>query len=436
MSVSNLYIPNNETLYCKKLFADELEVSDVEIDNVIVNNATILTQVTTPHINSGTSAFNTVATIDLDAVNGTVVNLESTNATIDNLTINNNLTVPSLSTPFINCTNANVSNNLNVGNTATVNTLNVNTTVTAPNVNTNNITSPIGNISNLTSSVITAPSANLDNISGSNLSYTTGYIDQANGSNLSYGTGNIGDISGSNLTYDTGYIPTLSTQELTIYSALVSCPNATVDNLTVNNSFTANQLQTPDLRADYVRSYSVGKTTFQENVVVDTQINCPLIGVDNIQTNGTGSVNVINPLIAPTIQLSTVSGIPSTPLNFYYYDNTGTVTMSGAINPTNAAYKLTRIGNLVSLQLFSVPTAVCTNNASPIVISGIPSIVSPPIICRGLVSILNGATPFIGRWNLGGTTMQINAGLNPTDYWTLGNICSIAGGSWNFQWVL
>jgi len=267
MSLQNLSKKNNYELFCKKITVDEYEIDTIVVDNIVVDNATVLTQVTTPHINSGTSAFNTVATIDLDAVNGTI-------------------------------------ENLTVGNTATVNALNVNTTVTAPNIITNNISSPNGNISNLLSSVITAPSANLDNISGSNLS------------------------------------------------------------------------------------------------------------------------------------LSTVSGIPSTPLNFYYYDNTGTVTMSGAINSTSAAYRLTRIGKLVSFQLLSVPTATCTNNASPIVISGIPSIVSPPIICRGLVSILNGATPFIGRWNLGGTTMQINAGLSPTDYWTLGNICSIAGGSWNFQWVL
>lgn len=257
MSLQNLSKKNNYELFCKKITVDEYEIDTIVVDNIVVDNATVLTQVTTPHINSGTSAFNTVATIDLDAINGTI-------------------------------------ENLTVGNTATVNTLNVNTTVTAPNINTNNISSPNGNISNLSSSVITAP----------------------------------------------------------------------------------------------------------------------------------------------TIQLSTISGTPSTPLNFYYYDGTGTVTMSGAINPISAAYRLTRIGKLVSFQLLSVPTATCTNNASPIVISGIPSIVSPPIICRGLVSILNGATPFIGRWNLGGTTMQINAGLNPTDYWTLGNICSIAGGSWNFQWVL
>lgn len=63
-------------------------------------------------------------------------------------------------------------------------------------------------------------------------------------------------------------------------------------------------------------------------------------------------------------------------------------------------------------------------------------LLQPGSICRGLVSILNGATPLLGRWNLTLTTLTINSGLNATDFWTLGNACSIAGGTWNFQWVI
>ena len=298
MSIANLFIDNSFDLNCSNLnvknkFKSKIfEAEQFIIDQIEVNTALVNTSITTPHINSGTSVFNTVGTIDLDAVNGTIGTLDSNTATIDNLTINNSLTVPSLTTPTINCTNMNASNNITVGNTATINTLNV-----------------------------------------------------------------------------------------------------------------------------------------------DTQLNCPLIGVDTVQTNGTGSVTVINPLVAPTIQLSTISGTPSTPLNFYYYDNTGTVTVSGAINPSNVGFRVTRIGNSVSFQLNSFPTSTCTNGASALLFN-VPSIIASSVVCRGLVVVLNGATSIVARWILSGTSMTINAGLNPTDFWTVGNVCTIAGGTWNFQWVI
>ena len=96
---------------------------------------------------------------------------------------------------------------------------------------------------------------------------------------------------------------------------------------------------------------------------------------------------------------------------------------------------MTRIGNSVSFQLNSFPLTACTNNSLPLSFN-VPSVVASAVVCRGLVTILNGAASVIGRWNLGGTAMTINAGLTPTDFWTLGNECTIAGGTWNFQWVI
>ena len=98
-------------------------------------------------------------------------------------------------------------------------------------------------------------------------------------------------------------------------------------------------------------------------------------------------------------------------------------------------YKATRIGNSVSFQLNSFPLATCTNNASPLNIP-LPSILLPTSVSRGTVVILNGAALVVARWNIGGGIMTINAGLNVTDFWTLGNICTINGGTWNFQWVI
>lgn len=460
MSVQNLLKKNNYELFCKKITVDEYEIDTIVVDNIVVNNATVLTQVTTPHINSGTSVFNTVGTIDLDAVNGTIGTLDSNTATIDNLTVNNSLTVPSLTTPTINCTNMNASNNITVGNTATINTLNVNTTVTAPNVNTNNITSPNGNISGLTCSSINttninANTASLDNISGSNLSYTTGYIDQANGSNLSYGIGNIGDITGANLYYDVGYIPTLSTKELTIYSSLVSCPNATVDNLTVNNSFTAAQLQTPDLRADYVRSYSVGKTTFQENVVVDTQLNCPLIGADIIQTNGAGTITMANNVLGSNINLSgamtaantrtdTINTVAGTgtisifrPLSLpnilgtsglgYYTYTAGTLNVTGCFT-TTIDYYAVRVGNMITVHVrcFAATTNAVSTNI--MILTGFQSQYFPTIgTANGICLVNSGAGPVAGSYKFL-TSGQLNIyGNTAFGNFNTGLPCGLAG---------
>lgn len=392
MSLSNLLKDNNYDLYCNEINANFQNIDTVVVDNITINNAVVLGTVTTPHITSGTSLFNT----------------------IDTLTIN--------------------------AQTANIGT-------------------------------ITSSTASLDTISGTNLTYTNGNIDQLNGSNVQYGTGNITDITGSNLTYDTGYIPSLSTKELTITSAILSCPNANIDNLTINSTFTAPLFEAPDMHVDYIRSYSVGKTTFQENVVVDTQFNCPLVSTDVIQTNGSGNIALNNPVLgsdislssaltaptvrvnalstttgsgtitssnalaAPSITLSTITAVPSTPLNFYYFDSASTVVVSGAVNTINVTYKVVRIGNSVSFQLNSFPATVCTNNTLPITVT-LPSILQPGSICRGLVAILNGGVSTLGRWNLTGTTLTINSGLLPTDFWTLGNVCSIAGGTWNFQWII
>lgn len=474
MSLNNLLKENNYDLYCNEINANIQNIATVVVDNITINNAVVLNSVTTPHITSGTSIFNTIDTLTINSqtanigtinsqtINGLNITTEnlssqdftSDNASINNLTVNNSLIVPSLTTPNINC------DNINVSNSATINTLNVNTTITAPNISTNNITSPNGNISGLTCSNInttniTATNANLDTISGTNLTYTNGNIDQVNGSNLSYGTGNIGDIVGANLTYDTGYIPTLSTKELTIFSALVSCPNATVDNLTVNNSFTAAQLQTPDLRADYVRSYSVGKTTFQENVVVDTQLNCPLIGVDVIQTNGSGNVNFINnvtgsnitlsnALIAPNSRTDTIDTVSGSGfINFFrplslpnilgsqglaYYSYTaGTLNVTGCFT-TTVNYYAVRVGNIITIniQCFSPSTNAVSTNL--MLFTGFQSQYLPSLGTSTGICLVNSAAGAVAggyKFSTGGT-LNVCGNTNFGNF-TAGQPCGLAG---------
>lgn len=132
MSISSLFSDNQYDLYCdefrarimnvreqliaKKLNVEELEVLEYIIDNLEVNNAIVNNSVTTPHINSGTSAFNTVDTETMNAgtinvENGTIVNLNSTDANIQNLTVTGTIDIPDLTID-----NLNINNNLVVGN--------------------------------------------------------------------------------------------------------------------------------------------------------------------------------------------------------------------------------------------------------------------------------------------------------------------------------
>lgn len=409
MSLQNLLEKNNQELFCKKITVDEYEIDSLVVDSIVVENATVLTQVTTPHINSGTSVFNTVGTVNLDADNGTIENLT-------------------------------VVNNLSVGNTATINTLNVNTTVTAPNVNTNNITSPSGNISNLNSSTITASNANLDSISGSN---------------LSYGVGNIGEISGSILNYDTGYIDSSSTKRLEIFTELVACPTATIDNLTINSSFSAPLFEAPDMHVDFVRSYSAGKTTFQENVIVDTEINCPLIGANTIHGNGSSTINVINDVAAPNINLSgtitaansrtntinTVSGtgfincirplslpniLSSQGLAYYSY-NAGTLNVTGCIT-TTINYYAVRVGNMITvhLQCFVASTNAVSTNI--MILNGFQSQYFPALgTANGICLVNSAAGPVAGSYKfLTSGTLNIY-GTTGFGNFTTGQPCGLAG---------
>lgn len=525
MSIHNIYVANNETLYCKRLITDDIDIETLEINNIIVDNATVLTQVTTPHITSGTSLFNAIDTLTINAQTGNVgtINtqllnslniatenigtqtLTSVSASIDNLTVNNNLTVPSLTTPTVNCDNLNVANNINTFNqtvtgvltganasltningtnltyanglinnisgttldygqanlidatlsgnlsaananiddltatNATINALNVNTTLSAPTIISNNISSNSANIANLSASdisanSITAPTANLDSISGTNLNYVNGTIDQLNGGNVQYGTGNINDITGSTIQYSNGDIPTLSTKELTITSAILSCPNASIDNLTINNSLTAAEYAAPNMKVDYVQSFSVGKTTFTENVVVNTQFNCPVVSADTIQTNGSGNINCINPVLAPSLTLAPLFAVPSTPLSYYNY-TTGTVNVGAAISTVPVNYRAVRMGNLVSFQLSAFLASTCVVNFQPISIT-VPGIYTAGNSSRGLVAIRKGAATQMGSWKIAVGLLTIYSGLLQTDFWNIGEVCSIADDSWNFQWVV
>lgn len=132
MSVSNLFVPNNETIFCKRLVTDDLDLETLEIDNVIVKNATVLTQITTPNITSGTSLFNTVDTISLNAINGT----------IQNLNVPGSLTAASFNPSTIN------TNSLTVTGTSTLNNV-----VASGNITANSINSSTSVASTLTSTV-------------------------------------------------------------------------------------------------------------------------------------------------------------------------------------------------------------------------------------------------------------------------------------------
>lgn len=131
MSLQNLNKKNNYEFFCKKITVDEYEIDTITVDNINVNTATVLTEVTTPHINSGTSLFNTVVTSSLDAANGIILDLNSNAIECDNLTVNNTTISPTVRVDSLATTSG--SGNITSSNP-----------ITCANVNTNVINSTSG----------------------------------------------------------------------------------------------------------------------------------------------------------------------------------------------------------------------------------------------------------------------------------------------------
>ncbi len=166
MSVSNLFESNNQTIYCKKLFADNLDINNIEVNNVIVDNATVLAQVTTPHITSGTSLFNTIDTITINAattntsqinaqnINGLTITADNVNAAnssigtavINDLTINNSINATLIEAPVIKTDQIQSfsSGNIFLGNYTLGSDINLSSSIQTPSTRTNTITTTTG----------------------------------------------------------------------------------------------------------------------------------------------------------------------------------------------------------------------------------------------------------------------------------------------------
>lgn len=475
MSIHNILVPNQSTLYCKKLFCDDCEFQNVTIDHITVDNATVLTQVTTPHITSGTSLFNTIDTTTINALTGNM-------GTINSQTINS-----------LNITTENLSTQDFTANNATINDLSINNNLDVPTINTNNIISNNGTINNLTSNDI-----NCDNLTASNnISSPNGTINDFTSINSTINTLNVNTtltvptINSNDITSNTGNISTLTSSDINCVNLTASnninSLNGNIDNLIVNNSFSAPLFEAPEMHVDYVKSYSVGKTTFQENVVVDTQFNCPIVSADTIQTNGSGTVNIINDAIGTNLSLSgalksntlqTVSGsgnITSTnniiaPTYFatstvntplinngllpvsmntgitfpntnaggttnlkYYLQSTGSLTTSGAV-VTSLNYRATRIGGQVNVCVQCMDTSVLATANTFLTISGMPSDFLPnSTTCCGPILTNTTAGVTIGRYQFNGSgDLLIFASLTGGVNFLIGQPCGLFGGTVQF----
>ena len=482
MSVSNLFIPNNETIYCKKMVVDDIDIETLEIDNIIVDNATVLTQVTTPHINSGTSLFNTVDTININAINGTINNLNvpgtlttgsfnpslintnvlmvNNNAMLNNVNISGTLTAASFNPADITCTNLtvtttanidtlNVLDTLNLDNnllvpgditctgltstnltstSATINSLNVNTTINAPTISTNSITSVNGNISSLTSSVITTPNASINTLVGNGVTYGAGTITSLNGNDINYATGSIQSLNGSDINYSTAVMSTLTGSEFNYdvgYATGLSCKELRI--------FTQ-LVECPDA----IITNSTLDTTNITTATIDTA------NITNLNVPGglsvAGSVSAAS-FVSPSASISSLTlgsfgPTLSTPLSFYYYDTTN-VTITGAATGTTIFFRGIRIGNAVTLQIGLPGGLTAVSNSQPINITIPVPFRNPTASCRGTCLMLKGASTIQATWATGVSAIQIYAGLLLSNFWNIGELCSFSeGGTWSFDWVV
>lgn len=83
MSVSNLFVENNETVYCKNLICDEMNVDSIVVENATVNNDLFATNLTSPN----------GSITDLSSSTITSSSISSTNASVTGI-----LTVPNIKT--------------------------------------------------------------------------------------------------------------------------------------------------------------------------------------------------------------------------------------------------------------------------------------------------------------------------------------------------
>lgn len=411
MSVSNLFESNNQTIYCKKLFADNLDINNIEVNNVIVDNATVLAQVTTPHITSGTSLFNTIDTITINAattntsqinaqnINGLTITADNVNAAnssigtavINDLTINNSINATLIEAPVIKTDQIQSfsSGNIFLGNYTLGSDINLSSSIQTPSTRTNTITTTTGtgNI-NVQRPIICNDDITCNNLfvlnNGSipTLSSTNGYIDSLNGSNVQYSTGNIGTLNGTYVEYETGYIPTLSTKELTVFSSIAACPTASID--VINSTGT---ISSPNMNTDALNSYSGG------------------------------NIAIGYPLSLPNIR-------PSSLLAYYQYTN-GTLNVTGCITGTIGYYAV-RIGNSVTLYLQtsqSFATATATY-----IISGFPTqFYSNVVPIRGACSVNSATGPVMGSYTFSITGVFIVYSGVGGGAFPAGPICGLNG---------
>lgn len=473
MSIQNLSKKNDYEIFCKKLTVDEYDVETIVVDNIIVDNATVLSQVTTPHITSGTSVFNTIDTITLNALNSQIQTLTGTtatydvgnfqtvnaattnttqinsqtinaltinsdnvngsngnintfvsqNASIDNLTINNSMIIPSVETPNINVDIISTysSGNVAFGNNIIGSDISLSSSITTPATRTNTIdtTTGAGNISvirptDFSDDITCANLFSLSNGSIPNLSSTNGFVDSISGTNLNYPNGTVSILNGSDVTYDHGFINALETKELTVHSAILSCPDAFFEKVSVSS-----QIGTPLLYVDEMLSNGSPFITFNTDLFSSgAKVYTPTVNTNTVTTTtGSGDINIARPLVLPNIR-------PSNSLSYYQYTN-GTVNVTGCIT-TTLGYYFVRVGNAITLYL-QTSQSLATSTATYI-ISGFPSqILSNVVPIRGTCLVQGTLGPTMGAYtfSLAGNFVVFSAVGGGS--FTVGNQCGLFG---------
>lgn len=356
-TVNSTYVNSTNGLFTN-LTADVITTPDLTLDTITANSG-IINALSCNSIQSNTALLN-AATISYLTIDDEIVSCPSatiTNAFIDNLTLTGGVTLPG------NITCANL--------TATV-----------------NVTSATGNIDSITGNTIYYNIGNIDNLTGTASSFSNGNFGDLNvGNNIVSGSATINDITGVNLTYDTGYMQTSSTKELTIFTSIVSCPNASIDNLTVNTSLTAPSFVTPSITVDdlTINNSIVSCPTATINALNSNTINAitsvtvPLGKFNNIGTvSGSGNISFNNTV--NSISFPVVSPFNSTPLNYCSAGSVNLTISAGPVNAGTIAATYTRIGPQITLHVVNAGF-VSTGSAGPIIMT-LPAAFQPVATCR------------------------------------------------------
>lgn len=407
MSIRSLFEPNNYELHCRRINATNLDIGNFTIDNFTVNNALVLSTVTTPHITSGTTLFTTVDTIDLNSDNAHVANLNATNGTVGNLEITTAITsCPSATISSLNCGAANVTSAF-IG-TGTINTLTSNSITTvnliSTAIDTGTITADSGTIGILNGATLTYDGANLNGATIGGATITSLSCNDANIGSLTgttinvddvtCNTGHIGILSGSDITYDVGYFPTLSTRELTIFTSIVACPSATIDNLSVVNSVTS-----PNATIDNLNSTDINCNTL--NGV--TSVSSTLVKANNIGTvSGTGNLTFNNNVNSITFPSS--GSFTSIPLSFCSF-GTVIIPVSGNCisSPANITAYVARCGAMITMNIANY--SFVSTGLSDAIKFALPTDMKPnslSITPSGPCAFLTAFDRYIGMYELNG----------------------------------